>query len=385
MPHDSPLPRVHTLRSDEGRMQHNELMDLVTKLSYRVVSLETDLQQTKKVYGAAYTKLIKQVKRLEDKLNKSRRKRRLFLSEEEDSDTEILTQKDPSKQGRKIAQINDDEGITLVQMGAQTQGRHDHEMEADFEFTTAEDISTATVSLNTTGAEISTTSPKTDGVYVDDVVAEGLVYIRRSAAKRKDKGKAIIEESEPTQTKTKIQLEQERLGFKEAQRFQEQFDEEERQRISSVHEEESTFKPEEWDNIQAQIKADEELAYRLQAQETERYSKANKAKLLVELINERKRKFSQQNLNKGGTCLSYRLNKVLFEATVKRVNTFTPMESDDIVPKVVAGSSKRSAEEELGEECSKRQKIGEGSKPAEESKDKESDEQRTLGRVEETV
>ncbi|GKD66458.1 hypothetical protein Tco_1308566 [Tanacetum coccineum] len=41
--------------------------------------------------------------------------------------------------------------------------------------------------------------------------------------------------------------------------------------------------------------------------------------------------------------------KVLFGATVKRVNTCTPIESDDIVPKVVAGSSKRSAEEELDE------------------------------------
>ncbi|GJX12397.1 hypothetical protein Tco_0204155 [Tanacetum coccineum] len=81
-----------------------------------------------------------------------------------------------------------------------------------------------------------------------------------------------------------------------------------------------------------------------------------------------------KELNKGGTGLSHRLNKVLFEATVKRVNTFTPMKSDDTVPKVVTGSSKRSAEEELGEESSKRQKIGEGSEPAEESKDKESDE-----------
>ncbi|GKF12980.1 hypothetical protein Tco_0050906 [Tanacetum coccineum] len=43
MPHDSPLPRVHTLGSDEGRMQHNELMDFVTKLSDRVIALETDL------------------------------------------------------------------------------------------------------------------------------------------------------------------------------------------------------------------------------------------------------------------------------------------------------------------------------------------------------
>ncbi|GKA03245.1 hypothetical protein Tco_0676026 [Tanacetum coccineum] len=97
MPHDSPLLRVHTLGSDEDRMQHNELMDLVTKLLDRVVSLETNLQQTKKVYVVAYTKLIKKVKWLEDKLNKSRRKRRLVLLEEEDSDIEILAQEDPSK------------------------------------------------------------------------------------------------------------------------------------------------------------------------------------------------------------------------------------------------------------------------------------------------
>ncbi|GJX01543.1 hypothetical protein Tco_0185456 [Tanacetum coccineum] len=169
MTQDSPLPRVHILGSDEGRMQHNESMDLVTKLSDRVVSLETDLQQINKVYGVAYTKLIKKVKRLEDKLNKSRRKRRL--------------------------------------MGAQTQGRHDHEMEADFEFTIAKDVSTANVPVSTTSAEISTASPKvkTTGVSVDDVAAKGLVYIRRSA----------------------------------------------RQRIARVHEEASTFNAEERDNIQA--------------------------------------------------------------------------------------------------------------------------------------
>ncbi|GJY69888.1 putative ribonuclease H-like domain-containing protein [Tanacetum coccineum] len=99
MPHDSPLPRVNTLGSDEGRMQHNELMDLVTKLSDRVVALETDLTHTKKVYGAAFTKLIKKVKRLEkkDKLNKSRRKLRLVLSDEEGSDSDILAPEDPSK------------------------------------------------------------------------------------------------------------------------------------------------------------------------------------------------------------------------------------------------------------------------------------------------
>nr|GEU66762.1 putative ribonuclease H-like domain-containing protein [Tanacetum cinerariifolium] len=58
MPHDLPLPRVYKLRSDEGRMQQNELIDLVTKLTDRVLALETDLQQTKKVYSTGFTKLI---------------------------------------------------------------------------------------------------------------------------------------------------------------------------------------------------------------------------------------------------------------------------------------------------------------------------------------
>ncbi|GJV01157.1 hypothetical protein Tco_1334726 [Tanacetum coccineum] len=134
--------------------------------------------------------LIKKVKRLEDKLNKSRRKRRLVLSEEEDSDTKFLAQEDPSKPGRKIAQIDEDKGITL-------------------------DVSTTNVSVNTGGAEISTASPKITSVSVVDVAVEGLVYIRRSAAKRKDKGKAIMEESEPTQTKTKILQELRKVGCEE--------------------------------------------------------------------------------------------------------------------------------------------------------------------------
>ncbi|GKA61004.1 hypothetical protein Tco_0760411 [Tanacetum coccineum] len=45
--------------------------------------------------------------------------------------------------------------------------------------------------------------------------------------------------------KTKLQLEQERLGYEEALRLQEQLDEEERQRIAIVHEEANTFNVEE--------------------------------------------------------------------------------------------------------------------------------------------
>ncbi|GJT71969.1 hypothetical protein Tco_1031255 [Tanacetum coccineum] len=62
-PCDLPLPRVHTLGSDEGSMTLQELMILCTTLSKKVESLEADLKQTKKVYGAAYTKLIKKIEK----------------------------------------------------------------------------------------------------------------------------------------------------------------------------------------------------------------------------------------------------------------------------------------------------------------------------------
>ncbi|GKE20025.1 hypothetical protein Tco_1431537 [Tanacetum coccineum] len=294
MPYDSPLPRVHTLGSDEGKMQPNELMDLVTKLSDRVVALETNLTQTKKVYGAYFTNLIKKVKRLEkkDKLRKSRRKLKLVLSDEEDK------------------------GITLVQMGVSI---------------ASTDFTAANVLVTTAGAKISTANPevKIVGDYVDDIAAESLVYIRRSAAKTKDKGKGIMEESESAMTKTKRQQEQERLGYEAGLRFQEQLDEEERQWIAKAHEVASSFNIEGWEGIQARIEADEELAQSYTLQQLRGYS--------------------------------FDDIKSLFEATMKRVNTFTPMESDvdRTFPKIAAGSTKRATEEELGQQSTKKQKLDE--------------------------
>ncbi|GKC61221.1 hypothetical protein Tco_1088819, partial [Tanacetum coccineum] len=209
MLHDSPLPRVNTLGSDEGILQHNELMDLVTKLSDRVAALETDLTQTKKVYGAAFIKLIKKVKRLEkkDKLNKLRRKLRLVLPDEEGLDLDILAPEDPFKQGMKIAQIDEDEGITLVQMGV---------------FTASTSFTTANVPITTAGIEINTGSPevKTAGDSVDDIAAESLVQ-----KGNKNKKDLVMKQS-----------------------LQEQLDEEESQRIAKAHEAASSFNFEEWED-----------------------------------------------------------------------------------------------------------------------------------------
>ncbi|GJS95508.1 hypothetical protein Tco_0802476 [Tanacetum coccineum] len=111
MPHDSPLPGGHTPGSDEGRLKHDELMEIVTKLSDRVVAVEEDLQQTKKVYSSALKKLILKVKKMEKqvKTNKVRRRARIVISEDEDA------AEDSSKQGRKISEIDRDPTIFLIQ------------------------------------------------------------------------------------------------------------------------------------------------------------------------------------------------------------------------------------------------------------------------------
>ncbi|GKD33503.1 putative ribonuclease H-like domain-containing protein, partial [Tanacetum coccineum] len=345
MPYDSPLPRGHTLGSDEGRMKHNEFMDLVTKLSDRVLALETDLQQTKIIYGAAFTKLNKKVKTLEKtvKLSQARRKARIVVSDDEE-DLE-----DPSKQGRKIAKIDDNPDISLVQHDVEVQERHEHDMEPDFEFTAPKEVYTAEKG-------VSTAKP---------VSTVGASVSTASASSAKDKGKAIMEESsEPIQTKTKLQLEQERLGYEEALRLQAKLDEEERQRITRVQEEASSFNIEEWDDIQARVEVDEEFAQRLQSEEREMYTEAEKARLLADLIKQRKRYFtaerakerrnkpliqaqqrtymSQYIKNIGSHTLKqlkgYYFDEImnLFETTIRSIHTFVPMESESerVIPKL---------------------------------------------------
>ncbi|GKD13741.1 hypothetical protein Tco_1198148, partial [Tanacetum coccineum] len=99
---DPPLSRVNTLRSGEDSMTLQELMVFCITLPKKVESLETDLKQTKKIYGAAYTRLIKKVKKLEKtvKSSQARRRERIVVSDDE------YDLEDPSKHGRKIAEID---------------------------------------------------------------------------------------------------------------------------------------------------------------------------------------------------------------------------------------------------------------------------------------
>ncbi|GKC73759.1 hypothetical protein Tco_1119642 [Tanacetum coccineum] len=84
MPYDSPLHDVHSHGSAEGSVQQHDLTFLVTKLNDWIDGLEKDLQQTKKTYSTALTKLVLRVKKLEYKLKsgKARRKAKTVLSDD---------------------------------------------------------------------------------------------------------------------------------------------------------------------------------------------------------------------------------------------------------------------------------------------------------------
>ncbi|GJY67035.1 hypothetical protein Tco_0469273 [Tanacetum coccineum] len=418
-------PRVHTLGSDEGSMTLQELMVLCTTLSKKVESLEADLKQTKKVYGAAYTKLIKKVKKLEKtvKSNQARRRAKIVVSDDEE-DLE-----DSSKQGRMIEEINQDAGVTLVTPTHSQEYQPKDQLGLFSASKVLADASKENVhtytrrrrALSTGSGGISTASrlfsTAEESVSTAGMVQEVNISIP-SPVVVKDKGKGKMEESEDEQTKrTKLQQEQERLGHEAAVRLQEELDEEERQRMARVHKAAQSFTEEEWENIRARVKADEELSRRLQAEERNKYNEVDQEKMHVDLINQRKKYFAAQKAeakrNKPMTQAqqrNYMINyikhigshtlqqlkrysfdelKELFETTMKNVNTFVPMETEDrgraselaagssqatIIDSAEVGSSKRAAEAELDHEGSKRQKTNEASgsvqeQPKEEEKE----------------
>ncbi|GJU03831.1 putative ribonuclease H-like domain-containing protein [Tanacetum coccineum] len=361
MPHESPLHSVHSLGRDEGSVSLNELTDLCTSLSKKVGALENELQQTKKTYSTAITKLILRVKKLEQKVKttKARRRARIVLSEDEE-DVE-----DSSKQGRKISAIDKDPTISLVQPEQEmehdvgiaeetTWFQEDAEIQeknsADTEILLQEEEPTELVEdqgsgekgekeVSTVGAEHSTVIPEVSTANIAvttaevSTAAENLVYIRRSAEKKKDKGKGIMTEPKP-EKKTKKQLEQERLGHEEAVRLQEQLNEEETQRIArdaeiarQLHEEINKAGQErvvaKYDQVHV-IDWSDPAVLRYHAQLNRPYSIAGVRKNMVMYLN-----------NQGGYKMNYFKGKKyedirpIFEKVCDQNQSFVPMDYED--------------------------------------------------------
>ncbi|GJS08904.1 hypothetical protein Tco_0365700 [Tanacetum coccineum] len=241
-------PSYDPSQSSEDRMQLNELMDLCAKLSDRVLVLEN----TNTSQAAEIATLNERVKKLEKKWRsityKPKRLYMVGLSRRIESfeDASLCAQEDASKQGRKIADFNAD-------------------TESIVNTATKSSILVSDVDLVTTAGEVVTTA--SIEILEELTLAQTLIEIKSAKPKAvttaattaKNKGKAkMVEPEKPLKKKDQIAIDKEVARNLEAQ-LQAELEEEER--LSRQKEEEANIALiESWDNTQAMMDADFQLA-----------------------------------------------------------------------------------------------------------------------------
>ncbi|GKA18809.1 hypothetical protein Tco_0698724 [Tanacetum coccineum] len=216
-----------------------------------------------------------------------------------------------SHEGRKIDDIDKDAEVTLVD---ETQGRYDDDLVFDTSVLDGEEVfagqdvvekEVSTADLVTTAGESTTTTtpstiPKAKSItFRDPGESTTRTTLTPIPSNIKDKGKAkMIEPEKPLKKKEQIRLDEE-LAFKL------QAEEEEQARLAREKAEKVEEANISWDNVQAMIEADRLLAERLQAREQEELTDEEKARLFVELLEKRKKHFAalraQEKRNKPPT------------------------------------------------------------------------------------
>ncbi|GJY41363.1 putative ribonuclease H-like domain-containing protein, partial [Tanacetum coccineum] len=390
-------PSCDPPQSGEDRMQLTELMDLCTQLQSRVLAQET----TKSNQALEIESLKRRVKSLE-KIRKSRtlgfkilRKVGSASRVESSNDVSLGAQEDASKQGRKIDDLDEIKFEKVVEelvFSVATTTKSIPVSAANPVTTAGEVVTTANVEVTTASAPTTTIDELT--------MAQTLIEIKPSEFKTtsspsqasqlpqaKDKGKAkMVEPKKPLKKKDQIIMDEEVARNLEAQ-LQAELEEEER--ISRLKEEKANIALlESWDNTQAMMDADFQLAQQMQIEEQEQLSIKEKSKLFIELLEKRKKHFAAlraqekrskpptkaQKRNTMSTYLKnmagYKHNQLksksydeiqeMFDKEMKRVNTFVDMNTELVKSSVTRteGSSKR-AGDELESNKSKKQKIDE--------------------------
>nr|GEV79741.1 hypothetical protein [Tanacetum cinerariifolium] len=259
IPYDSPLSGGHTPGSDEGRPKLLELMNICTKLSNRVLALE----EAKTTQDKVITRLKLRVRRLEKK-RKARTsqlmKIRLFKGKVKTSTDKSLG-KDASKQGR-----NDDQTHELnLTSGADTEVIVEDKGSGEKGGSTADQVSTARPEVS---AATLSTPPTTTTIFgnKDFTIAQTLIKMKSEKAKENEVAFRDVEEP-PRLTRSTITLQPlPTIDPKDkdlAQRiYKEELAELDRAQKERQKQEEATIAAltEEFDEIQARMDADHELA-----------------------------------------------------------------------------------------------------------------------------
>ncbi|GJS08908.1 hypothetical protein Tco_0365704 [Tanacetum coccineum] len=233
--------------------------------------------------------------------------------------------------------------------------------------------------------------PKAKGIFFHDQEEQALastpIVSPLQLPQAKDKGKEkMVEPKKPLKKKDQIAFNEEVARNLEAQ-LQAELEEEER--LSRQKEEEANIGLiESWDNTQAMMDVDFELAQQIKIKEQEQLSIEEKSKLFVELLDKRKKHFAalraQEKRNKPPTkaqkrntmstylknMAGYKHNQLksksydkiqeMVDKEMKRVNTFVDMDTELVKgSKTKAKGSFKRAGQELESDNSKKQRIDE--------------------------
>ncbi|GKB32015.1 hypothetical protein Tco_0871416, partial [Tanacetum coccineum] len=217
---------------------------------------------------------------------------------------------DASKQGRSIEDIDKDVDVSLVDdtqrrsdnagmfdiddlhgdevnvdmlVGDNMQSVKEREVDTSVEDTKPKVVTTAATTTTTT-------RPKARGVVVQEL-SEFRTTQEAQISMIKDKGKAImIEPQVPLKRKDQVALDEDLARNLQAQLEAEIIEEE---KLARKQEEEANIALiESWDNTQAMMDADFELAQRLQTKEQGEITIEERSRLFVELMNKRKKHFA---------------------------------------------------------------------------------------------
>ncbi|GKA81738.1 hypothetical protein Tco_0788430, partial [Tanacetum coccineum] len=339
-------PRGNTHRSDEDRLKLNELMELCTNLQKKVL----DLEKTKTTQANKIASLKRRVRKLEKKRSsrthglKRLRKVGATARVESSGDKESLGE-NASKQGR-INAIDADEDITLVNVQNVDEEMFDVDaLDGEEVFVTGQNENVVEEVVDAT--QVSTAATTVTITTKEITLAQAHTTLKTS--KPKDTGKGIMIEEPMKPMKKKVQI---MLNEEAALKLQAGFDEEER--LAREKDKANVALIEEWDDIQAKIEADHELAQRLKhfaaksAEEKRNKppTQAQQREIICTYLKNMERKKLKDLKNKSFDSIQKMLDKAY-----NRVNTFVDFRTD-----LVEGSLKR-AGEELIQEGSKKQKV----------------------------
>ncbi|GJZ53609.1 hypothetical protein Tco_0608494 [Tanacetum coccineum] len=346
-----PLSRVNTLGSREDRLKLKELMDLYTKLSNRVLDLET----TKTAQAKEIASLKKRVKKMERKRKSKTLGMNLFKIDMD----EVF--KDVKGDAEQVISATVDEvptGDAVNTAGTKVNTTSALVTTIGVSVSTAEPITAASVNITTAEPITPPTTTTTTFFENEDLtIAQTLVKMRSE----KSNVKGVVMQ-EPSETATRPTVPPQQHDLKDKGKAQMQAELKEEERLAKEREEDANIA--EWDNVQAMMDVDYMIASRLQAQEQEELTIEKRSKMFVELMDKRKKHFTRlrakeqrrkpltkaQKRNQMCTYLKnmagFTYNQLkkksfdevqkAFDKTISWIDSFVPMDS-----KVVKGSKDR--------------------------------------------